>query len=214
LTVRGFRYDVVPPGGTRRTLVTSFDPRTLRHLTNTRTNRRRLLQGGAALGLGAALPLVGRGGSAAAQDATVLSFYHDKSPWQDFFIEMGELAQAAIGINWEPTPYSDVTTYQAALLQSLPTDDAPDFFTWWSGYRIESLWSNGVLQDVSDIWTQAVADGNLPESLGGASPSTESNTPSPPMSPTGSSSTTRRSSPITASMSRQHGMSSQPPPIR
>ncbi len=146
----------------------NFDPRTLRQLTDACTNRRRLLQGSAALGLGAALPIAGRGRSTAAQDATTLSFYHDKAPWQDFFIEMGELAQAAIGINWEPTAYSDVTTYQAAIQQSLPTDDAPDFFTWWSGYRIESLWSNGALHDVSDLWAQAVTDGNLPESLGAA----------------------------------------------
>jgi multiple sugar transport system substrate-binding protein len=133
-----------------------------------RPTRRRLLQGGAALGLASALPAIGGIRGASAQDKTVLKFYHDKAPWQDFFKEMGDLAEKAIGINWDPTPYSDTTTYQAAVLPSLPTDDAPDFFTWWSGYRIEDLYSQGVLADVSDIWKQAISDGNLPESLGGA----------------------------------------------
>lgn len=132
-------------------------------------NRRRLLQGGAALGVAAAsglhLPSVGR---VAAQDAVTLKFSHDKTPWQDFFVEQGDLAQQAIGVNWEVTPYADTTSYQAALLAALPTNDTPDFFTWWSGYRLENLYEQGVLLDVSDIWTQAIADGNLPESLAGS----------------------------------------------
>jgi multiple sugar transport system substrate-binding protein len=81
---------------------------------------------------------------------------------------MGDLAEAAIGINWEVTPYSDTTSYQAAVLAALPTGETPDFFTWWSGYRIEDLYDQGVLEDLTDIWTQAVADGNLPESLAAA----------------------------------------------
>jgi multiple sugar transport system substrate-binding protein len=99
---------------------------------------------------------------------TTLKFYHDKTPWQEFFKQMGDMAQQAIGVNWDPTPYSDTTSYQAAVLPSLPTSDAPDFFTWWSGYRIEDLYDQGVLEDVSDLWQQAITDGNLPESLSAA----------------------------------------------
>jgi ABC-type glycerol-3-phosphate transport system substrate-binding protein len=132
-------------------------------------DRRRLLQGGSALGISAASGLgLSSTRRAHAQDVTTLNFYHDKDPWQDFFIEQGNLAEAAIGVNWEVTPYSDTTSYQAAVLAALPTDETPDFFTWWSGYRIEDLYTQGVLQDVSDIWTQAIADGNLPESLAAA----------------------------------------------
>jgi len=128
-----------------------------------------LMQGGAALSLSMAAPIaLGHTiGDVAAQEAT-LKFYHDKSPWQDFFIAQGELAKAAIGVGWEPTAYSDTTSYQAAVLAALPTGETPDFFTWWSGYRIEDLYSQGVLEDLSDVWATAVADGNLPESLGGA----------------------------------------------
>lgn len=111
---------------------------------------------------------MGLGHLSNASAQTVLSFYHDKSPWQDFYVQLGDSAQEAIGINWEPTPYSDTTSYQAALLAALPTDQAPDMFTWWSGYRLEDLYTQGALMDVSDIWTQAIADGNLPESLGAA----------------------------------------------
>jgi multiple sugar transport system substrate-binding protein len=96
---------------------------------------------------------------------TTLTFYHDKAPWQDYFIEQGKLAEAAIGVNWDVTPYADTTSYQAAVLAGLPTSDTPDMFTWWSGYRIEDLYNQEVLQDLSDIWSQDIADGSLPESL-------------------------------------------------
>jgi multiple sugar transport system substrate-binding protein len=132
-------------------------------------NRRRLLQGGAALGVAAAsglsLPSAQR---TFAQDVTTLKFYHDKAGWQPIFEKQGDLAEAAIGVNWEPSPYADTTSYQAAVLAALPTGETPDFFTWWSGYRIEDLYNQGVLVDLSDVWTQAIADGNLPESLGAA----------------------------------------------
>ncbi len=144
----------------------SSDPRS--RIVTSRFDRRRLMKGTAAVGAGAALASFGTRGISSVSAQTELSFYHDKQPWQDFFVEMGDSAEAAIGINWDPTPYSDTTSYQAAVLASLPTKDAPDFLTWWSGYRLEGLYDQDVLLDVSDIWTQAVADGNLPESLAAA----------------------------------------------
>jgi len=168
MTDRGFRYDAVPPGGTRRVPVAEFDSRTIRDLRKARVDRRRLLQSGAALGLGAALPLVGHSRGAGAQDVTTLEFSHDKNPWQQFIIDMGKLAQQAINVNWNVTPYPDTTSYQTAVKASLPTSDTPDLFTWWSGYRLEELYTAGVLEDLSDIWSQAVGGGNVPESLGAA----------------------------------------------
>ncbi len=138
-------------------------------LSGRRVNRRRFVQGAAAGGLSlagaAALGQFGPLGGVAAQDKTVLKFYHDKAPWQDYFKQMGDLAEKAIGINWEPTSFPDTTSYQSAVLPALPTSDAPDFFTWWSGFRIEDLYKQGVLADVSDLWSKATGAGELPESL-------------------------------------------------
>src|SRR5688500_9657831 len=125
----------------------SMSRRSTRELLARPIDRRRLLQSGSALGLSAASGLgLSTARYALAQDVTTLKFYHDKAPWQDFFVEQGNLAEAAIGVNWEVTPYSDTTSYQAAVLAALPTDETPDFFTWWSGYRIEDLYAQGVLQ--------------------------------------------------------------------
>lgn len=146
----------------------SFSSDIRSRVLTSRFDRRSLMKGTAAAGAGAAFASFGMRGMSGVSAQTVLNFYHDKQPWQDFFVQMGDSAEAAIGINWEPVPYSDTTSYQAAVLASLPTSDAPDFFTWWSGFRIEDLYNQGVLLDVSDLWTQAVADGNLPESLSAA----------------------------------------------
>ena len=146
----------------------SFSNDSRSRILTSHLDRRQLLKGAAAAGAGVAATSMGLGHLSNASAQTVLSFYHDKSPWQDFFVQMGESAQAAIGIGWEPTPYSDTTSYQAALLAALPTDQSPGMFTWGSGYRLEDLYTQGALMDISDIWTQAIADGNMPESLAAA----------------------------------------------
>lgn len=139
----------------------------LNEIVETTATRRRLLQGAGVVGLSALMGrMVLNADNVSAADN--LKFYHDKTPWQDFFKAQGGLAEKAIGVNWDPTAYADTTSYQAALLAALPTDQTPDFFTWWSGYRIEDLYKQGVLEDVSDLWAQAITDGNLPASLSAA----------------------------------------------
>lgn len=106
--------------------------------------------------------------SRSAQEVTNLKFYHDKSPWQDYFTEMSALAEEQIQIAFEPVPYSDTTSFQQVINSSITTSDAPDIFTWWSGYRMEDMYKSGNLLDVSDVWQEAIAAGNLPESLAAA----------------------------------------------
>jgi ABC-type glycerol-3-phosphate transport system substrate-binding protein len=142
-------------------------------------SRRSALKGAAALGL--ATPALGslvlganaapgsaqRSVAARAQSKN-LKFYHDKSPWQDYFTQMSDLATTEIDTAWEPTPYSDTTSYQQVINSSLPTDEAPDLFTWWSGYRLEALYQSGNAADLSAVWDAAIAAGDLPESLAAA----------------------------------------------
>jgi ABC-type glycerol-3-phosphate transport system substrate-binding protein len=142
-------------------------------------SRRSALKGAAALGL--ATPALGslvrnanaapgsaqRSAAARAQSKN-LKFYHDKQPWQDHFIAMSDLATTEIDTAWEPVPYSDTTSYQQVINSSLPTDEAPDLFTWWSGYRLEALYQSGNAADLSAVWQAAIAAGDLPESLAAA----------------------------------------------
>ena len=150
------------------------DRRIARFLDDVRSqrhSRRELVKRGLALGL--SMPVVAAivaGGprasrARAAQEGTTLRFAHDKVPWDELYQEMGEMSAEAVGISLEITPYSDTTTYQQTILSSLPTDEAPDIFTWWSGFRMEDLYKSGNLLDVTSVWQTAIQDGNLPESL-------------------------------------------------
>lgn len=119
--------------------------------------------------MGAALATsTGSRAVSAAQSETILRFAHDKTPWDEFYQEMGQLAADAIGVGLETTPYADTTSYQQTILSSLPTKEVPDFFTWWSGFRMEDLYKSGSLMDVSSVWESAIEKGNAPESLAAA----------------------------------------------
>lgn len=143
-----------------------------------RLNRRTAMKGATALGL--ATPAISKLVSATAaaptdssfavarNQATTLSLFHDKDPWQDFFIQMSDLATEQIDIGFEPVPYSDTTSYQQVVNSSIQSNDAPDLLTWWSGYRLENLYESEALLDVSDIWQQALEAGDMPESLAAA----------------------------------------------
>lgn len=140
-----------------------------------RLNRRTAIKGAAALGLvtpgisrlvahTAAAP-VSHSPFLSRNQSTTLSFFHDKDTWQDYFIEMSDLATEQIDIGFEPTPYSDTTSYQQVVNSSIQSGDTPDLVTWWSGYRLENLYQSGGLLDVSDLWQKAIDSGDMPESL-------------------------------------------------
>lgn len=152
-------------------------PRSVAPMMASTFTRRQALIGAAAAAL--AVPTIGALGADAAPSTqnrgltsanatTNLEFYHDKANWQDFFTAMSDASSTALDISFEPIPYSDTTSYQQVINSSLTTDDAPDLFTWWSGYRMEDMYKSGGLLDVTDIWTAAVAAGDLPESLASA----------------------------------------------
>lgn len=132
-----------------------------------RVDRRRLLAGGAGLAAAAALR-PGFGSAAPAQQTKTLKFYNDKAPWEAFFKQMGKMAGEQTGVAFEPVEYSDTTTYQQTINSALPTNNVPDLFTWWSGYRMEDLVNQGVVTDTTDMFQAAIKAGNLPESLASA----------------------------------------------
>jgi multiple sugar transport system substrate-binding protein/raffinose/stachyose/melibiose transport system substrate-binding protein len=82
---------------------------------------------------------------------------HDKGgnpDYRPFYDQMGQLSKTATGVSFTQSPYPDTTTYQAAVRAALPTDKAPDLFTWWSTYRMKDLVDAGLVADLSDLWNK------------------------------------------------------------
>ncbi len=90
-----------------------------------------------------------------------LILMHDKGGnpnYQPFFEKVGQEAKDAVGVEFTPTPYPDTSTYIAAVRAALPTDKAPDLFTWWSTYRMKDLIDQGLVADMTDLWDKHKAE--------------------------------------------------------
>jgi multiple sugar transport system substrate-binding protein len=94
-----------------------------------------------------------------------LKLYNDKGAWEQFFRDVGQLSQEEIGLGMEPVGYSDEPTYEAFIKASFRTNVKPDLFTWSTGHRLNEIVGEGVVAETTDLWTEAIANGDLTESL-------------------------------------------------
>ncbi|HEY9593566.1 MAG TPA: extracellular solute-binding protein, partial [Spirochaetia bacterium] len=96
-----------------------------------------------------------------AADSNSLVLLHDKGGnpnYAPFFEDLGKQAQAAIGVGFTQVPYPTTDVFQAAVRAALPTNKAPDLFTWWSTYRMKDLIDQGLLADTTDLWNKHRAE--------------------------------------------------------
>lgn len=97
--------------------------------------------------------------------STELALYHDKQGWDERFLLVSDAISADVGHTLTPTTYGDTTSYQNVLQQAALTGDGPDLFTWWSGYRMVDGAKGGLFADVSDVWEDAIAAGDVAADL-------------------------------------------------
>ncbi|MFC7878821.1 ABC transporter substrate-binding protein [Isoptericola sp. NPDC057391] len=128
--------------------------------------RSRILAGATAASLALCLAACSSGddgGGDAGGDVT-LGFYTDKAAWEPSFDAMNEVSGAQ-GSTLEFTGYSDATAYDSFIKQSFRTKKVPDLFTWHTGSQLADLVDQGLVAETTDLWTQAEADGLVPEGL-------------------------------------------------
>lgn len=78
---------------------------------------------------------------------------------------LGAASADALGVGIATEIFPTTDAYQAQIRSSITTDQAPALFDWWFGYRVQDLAEQGLLVDVSEIWDEAIANGEYPESL-------------------------------------------------
>lgn len=96
---------------------------------------------------------------------TELGFFTDKAAWEPQFEEMNATSSAAGQSTLSFTGYSDAAAYDAFIKQAFRTDDKPDLFTWHTGDQLAELVEAGLVAETTDIWAEAVANGDVPEGL-------------------------------------------------
>ncbi len=81
---------------------------------------------------------------------------HDKlNPnYQPFFEEWSKLAKEACGFAFTPVPYPATDLFAANMKTALPTDKAPQLFTWWSTYQGAELVEADLVMDVTSVWDE------------------------------------------------------------
>lgn len=99
--------------------------------------------------------LFASGGQEAVDDETVLNLMHDKSGapgWVPFFDHMSDVTTEATGYGFTNTVFPATDIYMAQVRSSLPTEEAPNMFTWWSTYRMKELADEDMLMDLTPLW--------------------------------------------------------------
>ena len=95
------------------------------------------------------------GGTASGGAGATITITHDKTGAPDYhpyFIKASGELQAATGISLEPVGYPSTDVYTAATRSALPTNSAPDLFTWWAGAWIQDLQKNNLLEPTTALW--------------------------------------------------------------
>jgi ABC-type glycerol-3-phosphate transport system substrate-binding protein len=107
----------------------------------------------------------GDSGDSGSGGKTELKLYNDKGAWKPFFEELGKLSKDQIGIGMTPVGYTDEPTYSAFIKASFRTNNKPDLFTWNTGGRLQEIVEAGQVAETTDLWKEAIANGDLPEEL-------------------------------------------------
>src|SRR5690606_1197696 len=119
----------------------------------------------AVIATSAALALSACGGSESTEPKTTVKLYNDKGAWSEYFKQLGALSKEQIGLAMEPVGYTDAATYDAFIKASFRTNTKPDLFTWHTGGQLKEIVEAGHVADTSELWSEAIAQGYLTESL-------------------------------------------------
>ena len=82
-------------------------------------------------------------------------FAHDKGimpMFQTIFARQGQAADEAIGTGFVPVPSQTTDLFVSRMMAALPTQEAPELFTWWSTARVKALVDKGLVDDLTYLW--------------------------------------------------------------
>ncbi|MBC1994607.1 extracellular solute-binding protein [Listeria seeligeri] len=101
--------------------------------------------------VGLLMLLVGCGSEEAS--SSKVEFYTDKGGENVGILNsMSKQIEKDGGVGFKTVGYTDVTSYETAVQQSLDSEKAPGLFTWWSGNKLENLVDNDLVVDLTKEW--------------------------------------------------------------
>lgn len=81
---------------------------------------------------------------------------HDKlNPnYQPYFEAWAKMCKEATGVTFTPVSYPSTDIFTANMKAALPTDAAPQIFTWWSTWQGAELVQAGLVRDLTEVWDE------------------------------------------------------------
>ncbi|MDR0720661.1 MAG: extracellular solute-binding protein [Treponema sp.] len=110
---------------------------------------------------GGSQPSQSSGGGTGGGGVSAITIFHDKTgapDYQPYFMKAGDELKAAIGVGLDAVGYPSTDVYTAAIRSALPTNSAPDLFSWWAGAWILDLQKSGLLAPTTAIWDKYKAE--------------------------------------------------------
>lgn len=86
--------------------------------------------------------------------ASEIIMAHDKlNPnYQPYFEAWAKACEEETGLTFLPVSYPSTDIFAANMRTALPTDNAPQLFTWWSTYQGAELVEAGLVMDITAQW--------------------------------------------------------------
>ena len=99
-----------------------------------------------------------------------LEFWNDKMAniEQSSLDKVFGTIQSASGYTLDMIPYPDTASYQTAMQQTIRDEKAPGLFTWWSGSQLQTLVENGLVEDLTSVWDNAIYDAGVSQGVADA----------------------------------------------
>jgi multiple sugar transport system substrate-binding protein len=88
--------------------------------------------------------------------------YFDLPQLANYVKDVNPTLQKSDNVTLEPVPFSDTTSYQTAVRVGFTTQEAPDIFKWWNGFKMKELADSGNLLDMTEHWKGLIENGVSP----------------------------------------------------
>ncbi|RAP77145.1 ABC transporter substrate-binding protein [Paenibacillus montanisoli] len=99
---------------------------------------------------------------ASATKAIKAKFYFDFPGLSKYVTDVNPILQQTDNVTLESVPFTDTTSYQTAVRVGFTTQEAPDLFKWWNGFKLKEIADSGNLADMTEQWKEMVTDGVVP----------------------------------------------------
>src|SRR5699024_2196787 len=102
-----------------------------------------------------------QGSQTASGDDDAITYIGDEAAILPQLEAADEVIEPDLGLEFKPRTVQSTENYQQVIRSSLSSNSTTDMVKWWNGYRVQELARGGGLEDLAEVWDEAVDNGWL-----------------------------------------------------